>query len=64
VWWVGVRLDVEIKRGQVSERAKEVMASEKMRASAARGKGAAEATAYPGGSWYESLLSMVKPTQL
>ncbi|GJM90869.1 hypothetical protein PR202_ga07190 [Eleusine coracana subsp. coracana] len=60
VWGVGVRMDNQIKREQVAERVKEAMASEEMRASAARWKDAAMAAVCPGGSSYENLLSIVK----
>ncbi|GJM90870.1 hypothetical protein PR202_ga07191 [Eleusine coracana subsp. coracana] len=61
VWDVGVQMDAEAKREQVAERVnKEVMASEEMRASAARWNDAAVAAAEPGGSSYEILLAMVK----
>ncbi|CAN6278270.1 unnamed protein product [Urochloa humidicola] len=60
VWDVGVRLDAEVGREPVAERVREAMGSEKMKASAARWKAEALAASCPGGSSYESLLSMVR----
>ncbi|PAN05259.1 hypothetical protein PAHAL_1G125700 [Panicum hallii] len=59
-WGVGVRLDAEVRREQVAERVREVMASEEMRRKAARWKAEAAAAAGPGGSSYENLLAMVR----
>nr|CAB3446447.1 unnamed protein product [Digitaria exilis] len=60
VWGVGVRLDAEVRREQVSEHVREVMASEEMRRSASKWKEEAETAVSPGGSSFENLLSMVR----
>ncbi|RLN09546.1 7-deoxyloganetin glucosyltransferase-like [Panicum miliaceum] len=59
-WGVGVRVDAEVRREQVAERVREVMASEEMRRNASRWKAEAAAAAGPGGSSYENLLAMVR----
>ncbi|KAL6877489.1 hypothetical protein ACP4OV_012704 [Aristida adscensionis] len=60
VWGVGVRLDAEPRREQVAARVREAMASDEMKASAARWKAEAEAeaAACPGGSSYENVLGI------
>ncbi|KAF8739378.1 hypothetical protein HU200_013862 [Digitaria exilis] len=60
VWGVGVRLDAEVRREQVSEHVREVMASEEMRRSASKWKEEAETAVSPGGSSFENLMSMVR----
>ncbi|TVU32577.1 hypothetical protein EJB05_24311, partial [Eragrostis curvula] len=60
VWGVGVRLDAEVRREQVAMHIREAMGIEKIRASVARWKAAAEAAVCLGGSSYENLLSMVR----
>ncbi|CAN6251172.1 unnamed protein product [Urochloa humidicola] len=60
-WGVGVRLGAEVRREQVAERVREVMASGEMRRNAAKWKEEAEvATGGPGGSSFENLLAMVR----
>ncbi|KAG2650184.1 hypothetical protein PVAP13_1NG202900 [Panicum virgatum] len=59
-WGVGVRVDAEVRREQVAERVREMMASEEMRRNAARRKAEAAAGTGPGGSSYENLLAMVR----
>ncbi|KAF8713009.1 hypothetical protein HU200_028799 [Digitaria exilis] len=60
VWGVGLRLDAEVRRGQVTGHVNEAMESEEIRRSAARWKMEAELAAGHGGSSRENLLSMVK----
>ncbi|KAL6629477.1 hypothetical protein ACP70R_029242 [Stipagrostis hirtigluma subsp. patula] len=59
VWGVGVRLDAEVRRKQVVAHIREVMASQEMKANAARWKEEAATAACPGGSSYQNLLGMV-----
>ena len=59
VWGVGVRLDPEVRREQVAAHVREPMASEEIKASAARWKAEASAASCSGGSSYENLLSLV-----
>nr|XP_034604483.1 7-deoxyloganetin glucosyltransferase-like [Setaria viridis] len=58
-WGIGVRLDAEVRREQVAERVREVMASGEMRRNVARWKTEAAAATSPGGSSYENFLAMV-----
>ncbi|KAJ1278979.1 hypothetical protein BS78_04G119700 [Paspalum vaginatum] len=60
VWGVGVRLDAEVRREQVTAHVREVMGSEEMRATAARWKQEAEVATGAGGSSSENMLSMVR----
>jgi len=60
VWGVGVRLDPEVRREQVAAHVREAMASEEIKASAARWKAEASAASCSGGSSYENLLSLVR----
>uniref|UniRef100_K3Z044 Glycosyltransferase n=1 Tax=Setaria italica TaxID=4555 RepID=K3Z044_SETIT len=57
---VGVRLDAEVRREQVTMHVREAMGSEEIKASAARWKAEALAAICPVGSSYENLLSMVR----
>ncbi|KAF8739375.1 hypothetical protein HU200_013859 [Digitaria exilis] len=59
VWGVGVRLDAEVRRVQVSGHVKEAMGSEDMRKNATKWKEEAEAATAPGGTSFQNLLSMV-----
>ncbi|CAL5058848.1 unnamed protein product [Urochloa decumbens] len=56
---VGVRLDAEVRREQVAQRVREVMASDEMRRNAARWRAEAAAATGPGGSSHDNLLAMV-----
>uniref|UniRef100_A0A0E0HSG5 Glycosyltransferase n=1 Tax=Oryza nivara TaxID=4536 RepID=A0A0E0HSG5_ORYNI len=59
-WDVGLRLDEEVRREQVTAQVKQVMESEEMRQDAARWKAKAEQAAGLGGSSYKNLQSMVE----
>ncbi|XP_052165073.1 7-deoxyloganetin glucosyltransferase-like [Oryza glaberrima] len=59
-WDVGLRLDEEVRREQVTAQVKQVMESEEMRQDAARWKAKAEQAARLGGSSYKNLQSMVE----